>query len=163
MSTMQDMSQNYKQFAGSTLGKEDFIVLVYAKWCGHCKVMKPDWYELGHESDMHTVTIEEDVYKHLINSHPENPLSKIIKDTRGYPFITNVSSDLDNGHVEYQGRRDKEALKELFKLDKPAAKVKRPAKATKTSNASNESAIKSPKTSKTSEPKAKTARKKKTA
>lgn len=125
MSTMQNMSQSYPQFAGSTMGQEPFVVLVYADWCGHCRDFHPLWKEMLSDpsSPVNGVEVEESVFKHLTSAHPDNALAKIISGTRAYPNIITVTPELETS--EYTGKRDRQSFASALQhhaASKPAAK-----------------------------------------
>jgi thiol-disulfide isomerase/thioredoxin len=125
MSTMQNMSQSYQQFAGSTMGQEPFVVLVYADWCGHCRDFHPLWKEMLSDpsSPVNGVEVEESVFKHLTSAHPDNALAKIISGTRAYPNIITVTPELETS--EYTGKRDRQSFASALQhhaASKPAAK-----------------------------------------
>ena len=40
---------NFDEFVNFETSEKPWFVLLYAPWCGHCKKVKPVWFELGYD------------------------------------------------------------------------------------------------------------------
>jgi thiol-disulfide isomerase/thioredoxin len=159
LSTMSQLNNNYPKFSEQVLGKAPFVMLVYAKWCGHCQRMEDEWKKAvaGTSKTCDIVQVEETVYKHLSAAHPNNTLTTIINQgIRGYPYLAIVSAEGVDGYTTEEkntsGKKEEfeSTIKEVKKAPKapkaPASpKAKKASKATKATKTSA-----SPKAKKTS-------------
>ena len=116
-SSINNFNGSYSAFEKNVLGHTDFVLLVYADWCGHCKQMKGPWTESRNDnkSSAHIVEVSDIVFTHLRSQHGDNQLSMILSGVHGYPFVAQVSkADPDAIVTPYQGSFDQEGFKEFF-------------------------------------------------
>jgi thiol:disulfide interchange protein len=125
-SNIQSFSGGYPEFEKNVLGKQPFVMLVYADWCGHCQQLKPDWNEAVETESKTTnvVQVSSDVFDHLKEHHPSNLFSSIMtKGVSGYPYIATVSKESAKSGIdvtEFNQNRNATAFKALMKKSKAA-------------------------------------------
>lgn len=130
MGNMAEFNKTFGKFQKNVLGKEKFVLLAYANWCGHCNTMKPTFHEaikaLGGQNGgrstaraktntgaraattrYNIVEIEHDVTAHLMEHHKEHLFTQLLSGVRGYPTLMSVSKiDKNNMHTnEFDGER----------------------------------------------------------
>ena len=91
------------------VGSGTKLVMFYADWCGHCKKLKPVW-------DKASADVNKDETK-MIKVNCGNGTEddeKIMKkyNVQGYPTIVKI---INGKPSEYQGDRDADSFKEMFK------------------------------------------------
>lgn len=118
----QDARKNaqFAELEKTILGKKSFALFVYADWCGHCQVTKPEWEKAYNElKDRATfVNINSDVYEDLAKNKPTHLLSRIMsKQVKGYPTILYIAQKPNEVSVtEYaQSDRSHKALADYVK------------------------------------------------
>jgi len=132
LSTIQQLNQNYPNFAQTTLGKRPFVLLVYASWCGHCQHMASDWDDAvkEHEKTSDIAQVEHTVFQHLVDTHKDNLLSQIMQEgVKGFPFIATVGPMKSTGKIdvtESDQQRDKLGFDKIMKKIKTPVKSKTP-------------------------------------
>jgi thiol-disulfide isomerase/thioredoxin len=77
------------------IGFRPFVFLLHAKWCDHCKTMKPDWdtaIALNNDKDIIVIEIEGDIFEKMQANYRDHMLTRIIeKQFVGFPHISGVS------------------------------------------------------------------------
>ena len=90
------------------------VVLFYAPWCGHCKTFKPVFQEVMEELNGKKTKNNKTLKIKMVNCDEEKELGKKY-DVAAYPTVKILG---DNGSViEYEGSRDKDALKKALVSD----------------------------------------------
>lgn len=79
--------------------------MYYAPWCGHCKLLKPKWEELGE----HVKELDDLVIAKM--DFTTNEVAEVL--IRGYPTLRWYPKDNKKG-VEYSDGRDMEDFKNFF-------------------------------------------------
>ena len=106
---------------------EPCVVLIYANWCPHCQVMKPEWNEATEEMEenVKVVNIESNdllQYQNMLNAHRAH--------SNGYPTIYAFRPG-EEPHY-YGGERKKAGfiswVKNLFPMSKKKATKKKATK-----------------------------------
>jgi thiol-disulfide isomerase/thioredoxin len=84
----------YEEFKNNCPGKEVFYVFVYASWCGHCNVMKPELEKALKkiDSDSILVSVSDDAFALLVNDpETDKVFGKWFKKIEGFPCLVRVS------------------------------------------------------------------------
>lgn len=122
-----------KDFKGleKALKAKPSILLIYAEWCGHCKMFKPTWKEFtaAHKGGkVAFYAIEDSKIKVLMQKDPEL-LQKLSKDGQiYYPKIVAFSKGKT---VIYEGEKSIENLNDFYKKVLGEPKKKPASKSTK--------------------------------
>lgn len=93
---------------------QPFILLVHANWCGHCTNMKKDWKDAAKGTKLPVVNVENDLQVHMVQHHPSELLSQLLRDVSGFPSIYKVQS---GKKVPFEGPRSLESFKALMRKD----------------------------------------------
>ena len=93
---------------------QPFILLVHANWCGHCTNMKKDWKDAAKGTKLPVVNVENDLQVHMVQHHPSELLSQLLRDVSGFPSIYKVQS---GKKVPFEGPRSLESFKALMHKD----------------------------------------------
>jgi thiol-disulfide isomerase/thioredoxin len=127
MNHLQELGGTKKHYNHNKTQKNKPKVLligkIYADWCGHCRMLKPEWnklkYNIKHKNGSHGYQI------HYIEIEQQNEQSKVDKVNKiylhntdkklslqgGYPTIFKII----NGNIEYySGDRKAEAMQKWF-------------------------------------------------
>jgi thiol-disulfide isomerase/thioredoxin len=94
MSNIEEFNKNIVN-ATNALGKSkgNFLVWVFANWCGHCKIMKPAWDDLiKSQPAFHTLAIEGELYKHMWLAHRDHLLVRAVKQVPHYPYLVKIKN-----------------------------------------------------------------------
>jgi len=96
---------------------------IYANWCGHCRMLKPEWSEMkynikqknnSHGYQIHYIEIEQSVEQAKVDKVNKIYLHGSVEKLAlqgGYPTIFKIT----NGHLEYySGPRKAEAMQKWF-------------------------------------------------
>ena len=94
---------------------QPFILLVHANWCGHCTNMKKDWTLAAEQTKLPVVNVENDLRTHLVQHHPSEVLTQLIRDVDGFPSIFMVKS---GKKIPFDKPRTLEEFKTFMKTDK---------------------------------------------
>jgi thiol-disulfide isomerase/thioredoxin len=140
---MQTFNQQFKSFDQNVLGQRPFKLLVWAKWCGHCTRMEPNWNlaTADCQDDCDIVQIEDNVARHLKSHHPNIEFVDVINHAKGYPFLASVSfaiksnnNPLPTVHVDEHGdARDLDGLMSFLTGKRPIEPTPSPTKTRPTS------------------------------
>ena len=90
-------------------GSDTKLVMFYADWCGHCRKLKPVWDEAAADVN------KEDTKMIKINcGNGTDDDEKLMKkyNIQGYPTIIKF---INGKPSEYQGDRDADSFREMFK------------------------------------------------
>lgn len=107
------------------------MVLIYAEWCGFCKMMKPEWQQFTLECEkiphVRVIAIES---ASLGQSLPTGVSQAVVSEIRGFPTIRYYNPSTKK-LIDYTGDRTKadfmKFLKKQMSVTAPAAKKKAPA------------------------------------
>lgn len=92
------LKKNMSEIEKEVVGFRPFVFLLHAKWCGHCKEMKPDWdtaISLNNDKDIIVIEIEGDIFEKLQSDYPNHILTKIVeKQFMGFPHISGVTKSI---------------------------------------------------------------------
>lgn len=113
-SNKDSFDMQFKHFEDKNLyPQKDFVILVYAEWCGHCQQMKPLWDKECAETNRKTiVNLDSDVMKHLIESKKSHQFSNFISENvQGYPTLMKIVNK--KTHL-FDGKRDSKSLNEFI-------------------------------------------------
>ena len=90
------------------------VVLFYAPWCGHCKTFKPVFQEVMEELNGKKTKNNKTLKIKMVNCDEEKELGKKY-DVAAYPTVKILGDD--GSVIEYEGSREKEALKKALVSD----------------------------------------------
>jgi protein disulfide-isomerase-like protein len=93
-------------------GSDTKLVMFYADWCGHCKKLKPVWDEAADDVNK----TDTKMIKINCGNGTEDD-EKLMKkyNIQGYPTIIKF---INGKPSEYQGDRDADSFREMFKNSK---------------------------------------------
>ena len=102
--------------------KKKVVILIWADWCPHCIVMKPEWEKLGKDSTirdkLNLVEIESKNMQRIAEKDP-NLFQKVTNSKQlYYPTITVIKN---NKARPYEKTRDFETMKKSFTTDNKKA------------------------------------------
>ena len=86
---------DFNNFLGNVLGKKDFILFVYAPWCGHCRDFHPKLdvaiQNMKQKHNFIVVKLEDEAFSHLARAHPDHMFGKLLNTTvQGFPSLMHV-------------------------------------------------------------------------
>jgi protein disulfide-isomerase-like protein len=90
------------------------VVLFYAPWCGHCKTFKPVFQEVMEELNGKKTANNKTLKIKMVNCDEEKELGKKYE-VAAYPTVKILGDD--GSVIEYEGSREKEALKKAIVSD----------------------------------------------
>jgi protein disulfide-isomerase-like protein len=93
---------------------ECVVVLFYAPWCGHCKTFKPVFQEVMKELNGKKTKNNKTLKIKMVNCDDEKELGKTYN-IASYPTVKILGDD--GTVIEYEGSREKEALKKTLISD----------------------------------------------
>ena len=117
--TSESMSKSFQNFEQNVLGKEKFLFLGSAKWCGHCQQLKGAWADMksqlgGNKTKFNIVEFDDTAMQHLQKNHANHPVTNLIAQAvRGYPTVAIVNKANHKNQVEFkvfEGARDASSL-----------------------------------------------------
>lgn len=93
--------------------KRNVFVLFYARWCGHCRTLKPTWDMLAHRAqsmpDTVIARIDADLHAEFVR---DNLGSTAVQ---GFPTLILFTKSDKSGVLEYEGQRDFRHLEDFLK------------------------------------------------
>ena len=131
--TADDANASFSEFSDNVIGKQEFIVLVTAKWCGHCIALKDEWEKMKVElkrknkNSIKIVHVDEMFMTHMTDKHPDHAFSNLLKSAvQGFPTLVKVNKkkavkksskkggNLNGGVVEFLYHNGQRNANDLF-------------------------------------------------
>lgn len=110
-----DIVKAVKQFEKKN-GK--ILIWVFAYWCHHCTIMKPEWKQLQKKAKVlktfSTLAIENDLYKHLKTHHSDLLMVKVIGNVPHFPYLIKFDCKTNKATI-YEGENSWSKLLEFMK------------------------------------------------
>ena len=107
---------------------KNYIILVYANWCGFCQMLKPQWAtfkrECGNMPGLNFLEIEDN---QRAEAEKNAFIKEVIQDVHGYPTIRFYNSATKTVS-QFTDERTSEALNAFLKKKMPAVKKSEPKK-----------------------------------
>lgn len=116
-------SGELKRLEQHVLGKQPFMLFVFANWCGHCMSTKPEWEKMcdtmkkeNYASNL--VRVNEATFQQL-RTHPTHILGRIMaKIVQGFPTIVYVNqTPREVVVIDFQGERTSENMYKFLKAN----------------------------------------------
>lgn len=111
--SIENFNRSYGAFERDVFMKKPFVILVYATWCGHCKMMRDDWDDAASSAkgNHNIVEIESNIYDHLVNNHASEPFAELLsKNVSGFPTILKVDKKNTTNVSDQRSKQQLDAL-----------------------------------------------------
>lgn len=118
---MKITSQNFPKLKKMADQGKTIYLLLYADYCGHCKVFKPVWEEISNEMQNEMSELNAIMARIELSSIKKID-DKYVKDILGYPTIRKIDR---NGITDFKEGRDKEKLKNWMRIKKGGTRYRK--------------------------------------